>query len=84
MSIGQTQDGAQVVECFLCGATFQFSRHRQDGRSVRGWKLSLCNSCLDSNDDGVAPATHPRLMRHLAEAGIDVQLNARGRLDIPR
>jgi hypothetical protein len=84
MSVEQTNDAAQVVGCFLCGNPFQFSRHRQDGRFVRGWKLSLCNSCLDANDAGVAPASHPRLMRHLADTSIEVRPNARGLIEIPR
>jgi hypothetical protein len=84
MTIERSGDNSQSVECFLCGGAFQFGRHRQDGRSVHGWKLSVCNSCLDANDEGVAPASHPHLMRHLADAGVEVRFNDRGLVDIPR
>lgn len=76
-------DYRHIEECFLCRRDFQFGPHRYAGRSIKQWRIKLCDMCLSSNHDGVVLEQHPRLRAHLKREGVAIVLNAKGWLDIP-
>lgn len=84
MRTERTTEGYKHFEdCFLCGRAFQFGPNRYAGRAVAAWRIRICETCERSNWDGLVPEAHPKLMKHLADANIDIRLNDRGWLAIP-
>ena len=77
------RDGKVHYDCFICRRLFQFGEHVYDGRHIAEWDVQICRTCLSANWDGIVPQTHPDLVRHLEEKGIEIKLNAKGWLDIP-
>ena len=55
-----------------------------DGRRIRPWDLMVCNTCYDSNREGLVPERHPKLFDYLQTKGIEAKLNNVERLDWPR
>ncbi|HAV49724.1 MAG TPA: hypothetical protein DCX75_05945 [Brevundimonas sp.] len=76
-------DRAVFIDCFLCRQPFRFGAHIYDGRGIGDWGVTFCRTCISGNHDGIVLESHPRLVAHLKERGIEIRLNARGWLDIP-
>jgi len=72
-----------MYDCSLCGRPFQYGPHIYNGRHIAAWDVQLCDICLRSNWDGIVPERAPRLLSHLKQRNIPIQLNASGWLDIP-
>ncbi len=70
--------------CILCGARFGFAPHAYHGHWVDAWGVSICHACLGANSEGVALGRYPRLAAHLEARGIEIRLNEKGWLPIPR
>jgi hypothetical protein len=84
MATIRTRDGYKhMYECFMCGSDFQFGPHVYGGRAIGAWNISVCQSCYSSNHDGIVREQHPKLMAHLKEQGLGIQLNNRGWLSWP-
>ncbi len=71
-------------DCVLCKRSFKFSNHTYDGKKIPVWNVMICKTCLSSNHDGIVPESYPELIAQLESAGIEIQLNKKGCLDIPR
>lgn len=85
MRTEQAPDGYKHYdECFVCSREYQVGPHRFAGRIVQAWRIKLCERCEAVNHDGIVLEQHPRLLKHLTDAGIAITLNERGWLPIPR
>jgi hypothetical protein len=84
MSRNYTADHKVIVECFLCKQGFQFGPHAYNGRRIAAWDIMVCKSCDDGNWDGVVTESHPDLLQHLETRGIEIRLNEKGWLDLPK
>lgn len=73
-----------MVPCFLCKRDFQFGPHVYAGRGVAAWGIRICRLCEDGNWDGIVTSSHPDLMDHLKERGVEVRFNPKGWLPIPQ
>jgi hypothetical protein len=81
----RTSDGYKhFLQCDLCRREFQFGPGRYAGRKVVSWNILVCERCEAANHDGLVPQSHPDLMKRLADRGVEVRLNSRGWLSIPR
>lgn len=78
-----TDDPKVMVDCFLCHRPFRFGPHVYDGRYVPALGIPICRSCEGANWDGIVPASHPDLIKHLEATGHEVRLNKNGWIDIP-
>jgi hypothetical protein len=54
-----------MIKCDLCNMSFQFGHHRYDGKHLASYNMSVCNSCLRGNWDGVGPAREEAFIKHL-------------------
>lgn len=67
--------------CDTCGKLFQFGPHRYDGHPVATYKITVCNTCWDSNWDGWAPHLEGRVTAKLLEDGLPLPArNSKGLL----
>ena len=78
------EEPVNLFPCFLCRQQFQFGPHRYAGRGVPKWGIRICEPCDKANHDGVVVEYHPELVRHLVDRGVEIRLNDRGWLPIPR
>ena len=72
-----------VEACFLCRQPFEFGSQVYQGRRIPEWDMMTCTSCYEGNRDGIVPEVFPHLIPYLKSRGIDITLNARGRIDWP-
>ena len=72
-----------VEACFLCHQPFEFGSQVYQGRRIPEWDMMTCTSCYESNWDGIVPEVFPHLIPYLKSRGIEITLNASGRIDWP-
>lgn len=70
--------------CLLCRKTFNFGGGSYRGRYFRQWKASICEGCCSANHDGIVPTTYPWLVPHLKTIGVEIVLNEKGWIPLPR
>jgi hypothetical protein len=68
---------------FLCRQAFEFGSRAYEGRRIPAWEMMVCTSCYESNWDGIVPEAFPHLIPYLKSRGVEIKLNARGRIDWP-
>jgi len=78
------QDPKFFEECFLCKRSFQFGPHRYAGRRIPQWNIMICEGCDNGNWDGIVPSRSPQLIAHLHTLGVEIRLNEKGWIDLPR
>ena len=61
-----------MLDCFFCGSTFQFGPHRYAGEYLSHYKISICETCVSANWDGVGPAFEEKLLDHLRARGMTI------------
>jgi hypothetical protein len=59
-----------MIKCDLCSMSFQFGPHKYDGKHLAHYNMSVCNSCLRGNWDGIGPMLEPRFIKHLKDNNI--------------
>jgi hypothetical protein len=80
----RTTDGAAFLsECFLCRQRFRGAPHRYEARRVQAWDILVCDVCYRGNWDGIIPGRFPHLEEYLRARGIEIELNARGNIELP-
>ena len=72
-----------LIDCFLCRRPFQMGPHRYAEPWTRMWETSVCNTCYNSEWDGIVPGSYPNLDAHLAERGLGPAQNAKGWIPWP-
>jgi len=73
-----------MYECFLCKRPFQFGPRIYNGRRIPQWDMMVCDRCYTGNWDGIVHEKHRDLIFHLKSRGMEMKLNAKGRIDWPR
>jgi hypothetical protein len=77
-------DPVYSANCYLCSRDFHFGNGRYYGRWISKWEISICQTCLNGNWDGIVLAgPHSKLRKHLEQKGIEITLNENGWLPIP-
>lgn len=61
-----------------------FSGGSEIGWILRCWQVSISDTQLKANEDGIDPGQHPDLIAHLIGKGIEIRLNQYGLIDTPR
>ena len=78
-----TDTAPPLHTCFLCEKGFQFGPHRYNGRAVPLWDIGVCDPCFVGSHDGLNPKQYPKLIRHLREKGIAMEIKPGGWLAWP-
>jgi len=73
-----------MYECFLCKRPFQFGPRIYNGRRIPQWDMMVCDRCYTGNWDGIVHEKHRDLIFPLKSRGMEMKLNAKGRIDWPR
>ena len=63
---------------------WRFSGGKEVGWFLPYWGVSISDTQLSANDNGLDPDDHPDLLAHLENRGIEIRLNKYGLIDIPR
>jgi hypothetical protein len=71
-----------VEACFLCHQPFEFGSQVYQGRRIPEWDM-MCTRCYERNRDGIVPELCPHLIPYLKSRGMEIKLNAGGRIDWP-
>jgi len=68
-----------MIQCDMCGSSFQFDPHRYDGKHIARYKITVCMPCWNGNWDGWAPHYEPRFLDLLKRNNIPIpQKNSKG------
>ena len=68
-----------ILQCDLCGSSFQFGPHRYDGRRIPRYQITVCMPCWEGNWDGWGQYHEERLISHLMVKGIPIpERNSKG------
>jgi len=84
MSKWDPETDRQYEVCFVTGKKFRYGPHIYEGRRVAAWDEMISNEAEKWNADGIVPSTYPHVIKALEEKGIEVKLNEKGWLPIPR
>lgn len=69
-----------MIDCQMCGASFQFGPHVYNGRHIARYELTVCDTCWVGNHDGWSPMLESKLLEHLKSKGIAIpECNSAGR-----
>jgi hypothetical protein len=71
-------------DCFLCKRSFKIGPHLYEGKRIPSWNIMICDTCRDSNWDGIVPNSHKDLVEYLEVQGIEIHLNEKGWINIPK
>ena len=81
--MSKTRDPLEDI-CFFCNSEFRMGAGVYNGRYIRRWQISVCDSCLAANQDGLTPVYESRFLAHLKEKGIPIpKRNAKGKFNFP-
>lgn len=70
-----------MVECDVCGGSFQFGPNRYDGLRNQTYHIMVCSGCHNANWDGWAPQYESQVIKSLAANGTPLpQRNENGLL----
>ena len=72
-----------VEACFLCHQPFEFGSQVYQGRRIPELDMMTCTRCYERNRDGIVPKLCPHLIPYLKSRGMEIKLNAGGRIDWP-
>ena len=72
-----------VYNCGICSRLFRYGPHVYLGQPVKDWDIMACRSCIKSNHDGIVAATHPELVEHLKDCGVEIRFYANGHIAWP-
>lgn len=68
-----------MFNCNLCGRAARMDKHLYDGRTLPHYEMFVCNSCFESNWDGLAAHFEPAFVQHLNDRNIPLpQRNEKG------
>ncbi len=68
-----------MMACDTCAKQFQFGPHRYEGRPIKLYGVTVCDSCWNGNWDGWAPHFEPILKEHLKRNNLpEPQRNSKG------
>ncbi len=61
-----------VIRCFTCGRMFQMSHGKYHGKTIPAYRISVCNTCYDSNWDGWTDGQADQIEDHLRKNSLPV------------
>lgn len=68
-----------MIQCEMCGSTFQFGPHLYDGKHIARYQITVCRACWESNWDGWAPHFEKQLETLLNQKNIPIpEKNSKG------
>lgn len=78
-----TQAGNQHAYTYI-PSLWHFSSSKEIGWVLPYWGVSISNTQLNANQDGLDPDYHADLIAHIVTRGIRISLNKYGLIDIHR
>lgn len=61
---------AHLETCFVCQRSFPFGKGKYHGRYIAQYDMTVCETCIANNWDGLNPRHEKRFEKHLEDRGI--------------